>query len=131
MTKLIDILNKAEKREDGYFKFYVNYGPTASERSAINWIYNNGEITTIDDRDNIFYFLKSNTYSLSDEIVIIEEPLDNWKKLRHMIEKTIIALNENAKDPTDEFITTSVGTFGRVLNMMDELEGKENNNGNK
>lgn len=47
----------------------------------------------------------------------------NWKELRNIIEKTIVALHENAKDPTDEFITTSVGTFGRVLNMMDELEG--------
>ena len=57
-------------------------------------------------------------------LMIIEAWENRWQKLRKMIEKTIVALNENAKDPTDEFITTSVGTFGRVLNMMDELEGK-------
>lgn len=65
---------------------------------------------------------------------LLEENLKhekNWKDLRKMIEDTIKALYEHAKDPTDEFITTSVGTFGRVLNMMDELEGKEDNNGNK
>jgi hypothetical protein len=129
--KLIDVLNKVEKREEGSFKFYVNYGPIASEIRAINWIYDNGEITTKDDSDNIFYFLRNDTYSLSDEIVIIEEPLDNWEELRRMIEKTIVALNENTKDPTDEFITTIVGTFGRVLNIMDELEGKEDKDGNK
>lgn len=54
----------------------------------------------------------------------------NWTKLREMIEQTIVALHEHVKDPTDDFVTTSVGTFGRVLNMMDELESKGDiNNG--
>lgn len=57
-------------------------------------------------------------------LMIIEAWEKRWKKLRSMIEDTIVALHETAKDPTDDFITTCAGTFGRILNMMDELEGK-------
>lgn len=48
---------------------------------------------------------------------------DNWKKLKTMIQTSIIATEETAKKPDSEFITTIKGTFGRVLNMMQELEG--------
>ncbi len=47
---------------------------------------------------------------------------DNWNELKKMIEKTIIAINELSKEPDSEFNCTMKGTFGRVLNMMDELE---------
>lgn len=52
---------------------------------------------------------------------------NNWNKLRKMIEDSIIALHKAAIDPTAEFIENFKGTFGRVLNMMNEI--KESNYG--
>lgn len=50
---------------------------------------------------------------------------DNWEALRKMIQDTITALIENAKDPNDNDIAMICGTFGRVLNMMEELENEK------
>lgn len=47
---------------------------------------------------------------------------EKWDVLRKMIEDSIIAIHENAIDPDNEFNKIIEGTFGRVLNMMDELE---------
>ena len=93
--KLIDILIKSEKKEKGRFRFYINYDPIASERNAINWIYNDGEIMTEDYSDNIFYHLKNSVYSLSDEIVIIQEPLDKLESLKEFYEELNKFVEEN------------------------------------
>lgn len=58
-----------------------------------------------------------------EEILDERDELDaRWEALRTMIKDSIVALHETAKDPTSAFITTCAGTFGRVLNMMEELE---------
>lgn len=49
---------------------------------------------------------------------------NNWNELKKMIQDSIIRINECAKEPNSEFNTVMKGTFGRVLNMMQELEGK-------
>lgn len=49
-----------------------------------------------------------------------------WEALRKMVQDTIISLHESAKDPNSEFVIITTGTLGRVLNMMNELEGKDN-----
>lgn len=48
--------------------------------------------------------------------------VDKWKKLRKMVQDTIISLHENTT--YDEDIKIMCGTLGRVLNMMEELENE-------
>lgn len=49
---------------------------------------------------------------------------NNWNELKKIIEDSIIAINELVDNPNDEAHTIMKGTFGRVLNMMQELKGK-------
>ena len=54
----------------------------------------------------------------------LDQQQTNWNKLKKMIEDSIEAINELVDNPNDEAHTIMKGTFGRVLNMMQELEGK-------
>lgn len=70
--------------------------------------------------------VKNESQAIAKEAILaeVEYLQNNWNKLKKMIQDSIIIINECAKEPNSEFNTVMKGTFGRVLNMMQELEGK-------
>lgn len=79
--------------------------------------------------------LQKENKDLKEKIILLQasEPMlefakqtykTNWNELKKMIEDSTIAINECTKEPNNELNSAIKGTFGRVLNMMQELEGR-------
>ena len=75
-------------------------------------------------KQDLLFEVSSLNARLSNEIIKNEQLQNNWNELKKMIDDSIIAINELVDNPNDEAHTIMKGTFGRVLNMMQELEGK-------
>lgn len=107
--KIIDLLNKKQNKEKGYFKFYVISDEFCSKKNCINWSYDNGEITTYDE-DDFYDFLKDDIYSLYSEVEIIEEDkeIEELDAISYYDEtKTLYQIDyEKAQDKINELIKT-------------------------
>lgn len=103
--KVIDLLKKRENNEQEYFKFFVKHEIEATKDDSINWVFENGEISS--QGESFYDYLESGVYKLNHIIEIIEEDKD--------IEELIICVTG------DEYLVNKINELVRVYN---KLKGK-------